>query len=189
MKYILFDQMEQCTELEVQRLLDVVSLQRRERALKYRFLSDQYACLKSYELLLKLLRECGVYLNGKPNFMYNEHNKPMLTDFPEIHFSISHCKKAILVAVSDHPVGVDVEAIRPVSEALIRRTMNECEAKEILSAAHPEIRFAEYWTKKEAVVKLRGTGIITNLQTILTSDVNVDTQVVADKGYVFSILF
>ena len=47
----IFDDMSQVTETEVQRMLPLVDKQRREEALRYRFLFGQFACLKSWLML------------------------------------------------------------------------------------------------------------------------------------------
>jgi len=52
---------------------------------------------------------------------YGDYGKPYLMDWPEIHFSISHCKKGCGVMVADHPVGMDLEVIRPFSWEVARR--------------------------------------------------------------------
>ena len=45
MKVLVFDHMDQCTEAGVQRMLPLVSQQRREQALKYKHTFGQYCCL------------------------------------------------------------------------------------------------------------------------------------------------
>ena len=59
-KVSIFDEMEQITEEEIQRLLPLVSDERREEALRYKHLFGQFACLKSYVMLRELLEEQGL---------------------------------------------------------------------------------------------------------------------------------
>lgn len=181
----IFDDMEQCTPEEIQRLLPLVSDERREEALKYKHLFGQFACLKSYVMLRELLESKG--LSHPFVFAYNEHGKPYLKDHPEIHFNLSHCKNGILVAVSEEPVGVDIESYRQVSDSLIRYTMNEEEQQIIAESDDPIRTFTEYWTKKEAVFKLRGTGITHDLHELLCGDEQVETFVNPEKQYAYSI--
>ena len=51
MRIMIFDHMDQCTEAEVQRMLPLVSAQRREQALKYKHTFGQFCCLKSWLML------------------------------------------------------------------------------------------------------------------------------------------
>ncbi len=180
-----FDEMSQCTEEEVQRLLPLVSDERRADALRYKHLFGQFASLKSYVMLRELLEQRG--LSHPFLFDRNEHGKPFLKDHPEVHFNISHCKNGIAVAVSDHPVGIDIESFRKVSDSLLRYTMNEDERHIIQGSDDPIRTFCEYWTKKEAVFKLRGTGITTHLHDLLSGNEQIQTFVNPEHQYAYSV--
>lgn len=177
--------MSQITPEEINRLLPLVSDNRREEALRYKHLFGQFACLKSYVMLREILEDKG--LSHPFRFGYNEHGKPFLIDHPEIHFNISHCKNGIAVAVSDETVGIDIESYRNVSDTLVRYTMNEEERRIISESSDPTRAFTEFWTKKEAVFKLRGTGITNNLHELLKGDETVETHVNEERRYAYSI--
>lgn len=178
MTYRIFDDMTQCSEQEIARLLPLVSVQRREQALRYNHVFGRYCCLKSYELLIELLYERSGE-RDLPDFIYNEHGTPYLDHGP--YFSISHCKEGIAVAVSDSPIGIDIEGIRNVDVSLIHKTMNEEECRLILSSYEPNKEFIRYWTRKEAFVKMQGTGIISDMHSILSEVSSVQWQEIADK--------
>ena len=164
--------MTQCSEQEIARLLPLVSPQRREQALRYTHMFGQFCCLKSYELLTQLLVKWGGdNVDKMPEFVYNEHGAPYLAVGP--YFSISHCKQGIAVAVSETPIGIDIETIRPLNEGLVRKTMNDVEQTHIFSSSHPETEFIRLWTQKEAYVKMQGTGIISDMHDILCNVSNV----------------
>ena len=152
-------QIKDCSWDAVQAMLPLVSEQRRAQALQFKHAFGQYACLKSYLLLQDLLRE-HYGIEGDLVFSYNEHGKPMLKEVSNIHFSISHCKEAIAVAVADRPVGIDVETLRMPSEALAEKVMDEGEKLRFDISDTPEDFFTALWTAKEAVMKCRGTGIV-----------------------------
>ena len=79
-------------------------------------------------------------------FTENENGKPV-TD--GAFFSISHSGSLVACAVSDCPVGLDIERIRPVPERLGR-------------ALQPWERTADFWrlwTRREAALKCRGDGL------------------------------
>ena len=152
-------QIKDCSWDAVQAMFPLVSEQRREQALQYKHAFGQYACLKSYLMLQDLLRE-HYGIEGDLVFSYNEHEKPMLKEVSNIHFSISHCKEAIAVAVADRPVGIDVETLRMPSEALAEKVMDKGEKLRFDISDTPEDFFTALWTAKEAVMKCRGTGIV-----------------------------
>lgn len=175
MLYRIFDDMTQCSEQEVARLLPLVSAQRREQALRYKHTFGQYCCLQSYKMLCELLAEWSrvhqLPINQQPIFLYNDYGAPYIEGGP--YFSISHCKTGIAVAVSQNPVGIDIESIRSFKPELMRKTMNEDEQLRITSSAIPEVEFIRFWTQKEALLKLQGTGIIADLHNVLTHSQNV----------------
>ena len=197
--------MTQCNEQEIARLLPLVSDQRREQALGYKHLFGQFCCLKSYELLMQLLASSGFRTpdagfstpdtghrttdTGFPLFLYNEHGAPHLEHGP--CFSISHCKHAIAVAISEKPIGIDIEHIRAAKPELVERTMNEQEQNEIWAAASPDIAFTRLWTQKEAVLKMQGTGILSidGMKNTLVALEHVDlqTKVHIDKQYAYTL--
>ena len=191
MLYRIFDDMTQCSEQEVARLLPLVSAQRREQALGYKHTFGQYCCLQSYKMLCDLLAEWGrahqLPINQQPIFLYNDYGAPYIEGGP--HFSISHCKRGIAVAVSENPIGIDIEAIRTFSPELMRKTMNEDEQLRITSSAIPEVEFIRFWTQKEALLKLQGTGIISDLHHVLTHAQDVSWTEISplDKGYICTI--
>ena len=165
MRVEIFDRMEECTEEAVQRMLPMVSEQRREQALQYKHTLGQFCCLKSWLMLKELMDEGMKGLMDE--WEYNEHGKPFIHCTPyTVHFNISHCKEGIAVAIDDLPIGIDIEAIRHADEELIRRTMNKEEQNQI----HNDRDFIRFWTQKEAVVKMLGTGIesFEQLQNILS---------------------
>lgn len=186
--------MEQCTDQEVERMLPLVSEQRREQALRYKHTLGRFCCLKSWLMLKELIGE-GLPVTGYGNWEYNEHGKPYLANGP--YFSISHCKEGIAVAVNDKPVGVDIESIRRADEDLIKRVMYAREQEEIAQAAEPDRVFTRLWTLKEAVVKWRGTGIesFEQLQYLLFPSLDRDItrpgvlQTFEKEKYIYSIAY
>lgn len=174
-----------CTQTEVEHMLALVPEPRRSRALEYSHIFGQFCCLKSYLMLAELLKEN--YNLDKFSISVGEHGKPYLADYPDIHFSISHCRNGIAVAVSNHPVGIDMESFRKVSPALIDRCMNAEEKAAIQASDNQEKEFSIYWTRKEAVFKLLGTGITDNIRDILTADTITTTQTDNKKGYTVSV--
>jgi 4'-phosphopantetheinyl transferase len=172
--------MERCTDEAVAEMLPMVSAQRREQALRYKHTLGQFCCLKSWGMLKEGLQiedwrfKIEDWRFRDLEWQFNEHGKPFIPGGP--YFSISHCKEGIAVAISDEPIGIDIEGIRHADEELIRRTMNEeerlwvtGEGLRVTGYGLRDRRFTRLWTQKEAVVKAIGTGIVSfeQLQTIL----------------------
>ena len=183
----LFDDMSQVTEAEVQRMLPLVDEQRRMEALRFKHLFGQFACLKSWLMLSDLLKPLGI---TDLEMSRNEHGKPYLTRYPDIHFNLSHCKNGIAVIVAPSPVGIDIECFRRVDDTLMRRTMNQEELETIYHSENPAATFIALWTQKEAVLKLRGTGIVDNLHGVLDGEgYLLETHINQDKSYAWSVAY
>lgn len=168
--------------------LPLLSDQRREQALKFKHEQGRKTCAAAYLLLCEgLKKEYGI--TEKPVFEYGEHGKPVLVGFPNIHFNISHCREAVICAISDRPVGVDIESLREYKESLVRYTMNDAEIDKITHSANPALAFIRYWTMKEAILKLSGEGIRNDLKTVLTGHEPIKTVVNVERGYVYSVIY
>ncbi len=88
----------------------------------------------------------------------DKDGKPYAENLP-LHFSISHSGAFVACAVSDTPVGLDLEEIRHRDITVARRICSEREMAFILGGEDPLKRFLKVWTAKEAYVKLTGIGI------------------------------
>jgi phosphopantetheinyl transferase len=75
---------------------------------------------------------------------------------PDFFFSLSHTGGAVCVAVSQAPVGVDIERVRSVSPRLYRRCLTERELSHLdgLTDGERNDLFLEAWVKKESLFKL-----------------------------------
>lgn len=131
----------------------------------------------AWKILGEMLAEYGI--NDLSAVRRNEHGKPYIEGGP--HFSISHCKKAIAVVVSEQEVGIDIEDLeRRFSPALIRYTMSKEEQQE----GNP----IELWTRKEAYLKAIGTGIHGDMKQVLVGcPRKIETYRNEEKKYCWSI--
>ncbi len=160
---------QETTAQQLSQLIGLLPLQRRETALRFTHLQGRRQCVLAYMELCRGLRE-EYGIDEMPRFAFTPKGKPLLADYPHIHFSLSHCREAVGCLLSDHPCGLDIEHIRPLNESLVRHTMNADECREIFASARPDAAFIRLWTRKEALLKLRGTGIEGHLRDVLAPD-------------------
>lgn len=94
-----------------------------------------------------------------PRVARTEDGKPWFPSRPELRFSLSHSGPLALVALSDRPVGVDIEQIRPRRAGLPRYalTAEELARYEALGGDWPA--FYALWTRREAWCKYTGLGL------------------------------
>ena len=168
--------------------LPLLSDQRREQCLKFKFEQGRKTCAAAYLLLCEgLQKEYG--LTEKPVFEYGEHGKPSIVGHPDIYFNMSHCKEAAICVLSDKPVGVDIESIRRYSESLARYTMNDEELALIEKAERRDVEFIRLWTLKEAVLKHSGEGIRNDMKHVLDGLKQAKTQINEKKSYIYSVVY
>ena len=165
--------------------------QRCEKAMTYRFLADRKRCVRAYMLLWEgLSRKYGV--EDAPVFDFGPHGKPLLRDYPELHFNLSHSGNAVLCALDRRPVGADIEMIHRKNLEHLLTVFSDRERASIEQAASPELRFTELWTRKESYLKLSGEGLTGTkaLREIPTEDdgaVRFETVVREAGDFVYSV--
>ena len=108
----------------------------------------------AYDVLCRLLDE------EHPRLEHDGKGAPYLPDHPDLWVSISHCRTAVAVAVSSEGrVGIDVECRRRIGDGLMERVCAKDELAAVRSAEDSVMALLQLWTRKEAVLKMRGTGI------------------------------
>ena len=170
-----------------QAALPLLSDQRRELCLKFKHEQGRKNCAAAYLLLCEGLRE-EYGISEKPVFEYGEHGKPSIVGHPEIFFNMSHCREAAICVLSNKPVGVDIESIRPYNESLARYTMSDEEMALIESAERRDVEFIRLWTLKEAVLKCSGEGIRNDMKHVLDGLKDAKTVINEKKNYIFSVV-
>ena len=93
-----------------------------------------------------------------------------------------------LCALSDQPVGVDVEVPRKITPSLVSYTMNDREQEQINASADPALRFLYFWTRKEALLKLTGEGIRNDMKQVLSESGKYHFETVKTNNYLFSVV-
>ena len=176
------------THFDLASALPLLSEQRREQTLKFKHEQGRRTCAAAYLLLCEGLRkEYGI--TEPPVFVYGEHGKPAIVGQPHIHFNLSHCREAALCVLADRPVGCDIETIREYKDSLVHYTMNDEEIRQIQAAERPDVAFTRLWTMKEAVLKLSGEGLRSDMKHVLTGTEHFETVVCEEKGYIYSVVY
>lgn len=141
---------------------------RREYAERYRFEADRIQSIFAFLLLQYALRE-EYAIREAPQLDYNG-GKPVIANFPHVQCNLSHCKLAVACALSDRPVGVDVQDWSPRHLSIVTRVCTQQERAFLERSPNQEAEFAKLWTRKESYGKYTGKGILysMNEQPLLT---------------------
>ena len=84
---------------------------------------------------------------------YGPNGKPLL-DF--CFFSISHSGDLVACAVSERPIGLDIERCNPIKPRKHYPLFSPNECRYINAASNPSLAFYAIWTGKEAYIKALG---------------------------------
>jgi 4'-phosphopantetheinyl transferase len=107
-----------------------------------------------------LMKKAGLKFN-EIIFSQNEFGKPLLANNRNLHFNISHSGNLIGCALSDYPIGIDVEKCTDTFDpALAERYFTRPEIAFIHSLNKGrEAGFYCIWTLKESYIKAIGKGL------------------------------
>ena len=134
------------TVRETETLLPLLPPERRERLL--RLPPEKRLEPLCAWLLLRLALEASFGWTELPPVALKDRGKPFFPNHPQVHFNLSHTAGAVLAGLSDWPIGVDIERIRPVSPRLMEQV-----------GADTEGSFFKAWVRREARTKCSGLGI------------------------------
>lgn len=95
-----------------------------------------------------------------------EYGKPYFVQRSDIQFNISHSGSYAAAAVSEFPIGVDVQIIRKVKPSLIEKLCDENEKRFIEQSCDKDKAFITLWALKESYVKAIGKGLSFSLSRI-----------------------
>ena len=153
--------------LSIAELNQILSVDERTRANRYRFAQDRNRFVVRRGILRTIL---GHYLGVAPSqvrFRYEIHGKPVLADGTgnsNIRFNLSHSDGIALLAFTrNYKIGVDIERIRDISEMdqIAASFFSEGEYAVFRSLPKDKKKeaFFDCWTRKEAFVKATGDGL------------------------------
>ena len=129
-------------------LFQMLPSERRERILRVHDAAKWREPLCAYAILRRALWEKYRW-RDLPEISLTAQGKPGFLSFPTVHFNLSHSPGAVLVGLSNEPVGVDIERIRPVSQRTMKR----------LADVASEKAFFQSWVRREARFKRSGAGV------------------------------
>ena len=119
--------------------------------------------IQGEKLLINCLNDLSIPYVLPLDIKLNEHGKPILMNSP-ISFNISHSKNFISCAISTSEVGIDIEEFDENHEKVREKLFSNNE-KNKFTATNDVIKL---WTIKEAYLKMNGTGLINELNSLDT---------------------
>ncbi|MCJ2090595.1 4'-phosphopantetheinyl transferase superfamily protein [Methylobacterium sp. E-005] len=152
------DQLDHCAQ--------VLDRAERERADRFLRPVDRARFIASHAALRLVLAEARGCTSSEIRLSTQAAGKPQLSEptGSPLEFNLSHsAARALIGLAGSATIGVDIEQIRPIPDAVRIARMHfapdEAAALAKLSPDAIEATFFGLWTRKEAVVKALGTGL------------------------------
>lgn len=148
-------------EVHYELLLNQVSPEKRQKLERFLHREDALRGLYADVLLRWLACRQLKVSNTSLQFTYNAFGKPFLLNAPAFHFNVSHSGKWVVCAIDDHPLGIDIEQLRPIDFEVGKVCFSDTEY-DALMGQEAESRlsyFYDLWTLKESFVKAEGQGL------------------------------
>jgi len=177
-------------ETSFNKLLSFISNESKEKIKRYHFDIDKK--LKLYaDIMIRIIACRTLYIkNSEIIFEKEEYGKPHIKGVDDFYYNISHTRNAIVIAVSEFPVGVDIEKVKESDLKIANRFFTENEREYLKKNALDINRlFYEIWTKKEAYIKYTGKGLVMPLKSFDVLDAYISSHIytIEKDDYIISV--
>ena len=139
--------------LKNERLLDLVGIRRREKAIRYRMPDDRKRSLGAGIIIRKILDENGL---TESCLRYSDNEKPVVDG---LFFNVSHAGDYVVGVLSDCEVGCDIEKNANAPLEVAGHYFYKSELGYIKAAKNKENAIFTLWTLKESYMKMTGSGM------------------------------
>ena len=173
----------------INQLYDDLPYYRKNKADKFRKSVDRNTCIVAYALLYESLITDFNLEKNDINILSSQFGKPYLNSFEGVYFNISHSNTLVTCVTSNFEIGVDIEYLDKVDLKIMDIVCDPMELMKVDSSQNKYIDFYKIWTKKEAIVKKRGTGLNDEIKKIqLDENERLLQHVDLNKNFVMSII-
>ena len=150
---------DEMTVEEYEKYYFLLSEQKKKRVDAYKFKRDKRLSVCGEMLAKKMIAKHCSEVPENAEILTDSNGKPYVR-IPGIEFNISHSGDMVACALSDMPIGVDIEKMREIDDKLIEFVCTDDEKKYVFENDETkQKRFFEIWTAKEAFFKCDGSGI------------------------------
>ena len=183
----LFEKITNVTQQEFEEIYRGLSPSRKAHIDRLKMQEDRQRSLLAAKLVGALLATQNVVATLETD----AEGKPYLKG-SSLHISITHSGEGVACAISQEPVGIDMEKLKPVRQSLVKYACLPKEQAYILEGA-PEgevltektaiERFFEVWTTKEAAYKKGGQKNLLSIDAL-----QIQKQSILMEDYMLTIL-
>jgi 4'-phosphopantetheinyl transferase len=162
-------------------LPEILFISKEENARASRYISEQHKKAFTYQhhLLRKHLSHWLNISHHDVNLSINPFGKPELQNTP-FHFNMSRSGNHLAFYFGPTDGGIDIETIRPSApfQEIAKLHFHSNEQQFISS----DLDFFTLWTRKEAVLKAMGTGLLSRID-----DIDTTQNCILKNGYLYEV--
>ena len=96
------------------------------------------------------------HIEEMPEILRDEMGKPYFAS-GKLHFNVSHSEEYLAIAISEQPIGVDMQATKNIREGMYKKVVQPAEMG--LIGEERQKDFLRLWALKESFVKAEGKGL------------------------------
>lgn len=137
--------------------------------------------ISSDEFLKRVLKK--EYNIDSFTIVKNEFGKPYIKN-NTLYFSVSHDKDICIIAVSSKEIGIDVEYLN-YNTSVINKYFFDTEKEIMAKSNNKKYDFTKIWVKKEAYLKMKGTGLNYGKENIDTT--KIKAEIIDYKDYLIAV--
>ncbi len=161
---------------------------RKEKTDKIKYKKEKLLSVGAWVLLSYALKKEG--LINIPEIRFSEKGKPFFPKATDIHFNISHSGEWVMCAVSDSPVGCDVEKTASIDLGIADKYFNKEEREYIISQPQSlkTDAFFRLWTLKESFLKNIGKGLtvkLSDFSIIIDDEISITQTIEPNNKFYF----
>ena len=147
------------------KVLSTISTEKRRKIDRYKKKEDAQRSLIGELLVRYILCNKFNLLNEDIVFFEDNYGKPYIHPKFNLNFNISHSAEWIVCAISEYPVGIDIEKILPIEFSIANHFFSMEEYNALISQDEGKklTYFYQLWCAKESYIKAVGKGLSISL--------------------------
>lgn len=158
---------------------------RRKKLEKQKLLTSRKLGIGAELLLIHALEEIKSGIMPPLDIICGKDGKPELTG-GGVYFNLSHSGSFAACAVSDSPVGIDIQTEQTNNEKLALRSFSDRERDFIQKNDNSDSAYTQIWSMKESCIKLFGTGFRTPMNSFSVDADNLCCELNGQKLYFYN---
>lgn len=181
----------------INRYLPEVSAYRRDKIENYRFIQDKALSLGASLLISEITEKYGI-AERDVTYVTGEYGKPRIKELPFLEYNLSHSGSIVAIVYHDNKenkdpeimasCGIDVEMVKNRGNAIANKVLAPSEFAIYKALKDQSINaanafFTREWTRKEAYLKYKGTGLDFTSKTVYEV---LDLERLEKKGLYFN---